>query len=648
LFALQVCTRLAESQRKQTSEFLPVGWTYCFSSQQLEPTGNALEALDGLLIIAPGGDRFVCVEIPLGMPRFEKDFENVAHAPEKLYSYLGLSVTWNNSSALCHKAVPMDNSPPRKRQCLSEENDTPFSEHNGFFREISPVVSQCPSSVVDSESLNPRGLYQRSCGSCVMCLRQECKRCVSCFENEGGSSRSPQVCFRKMCVEIPIATKKVIARGFAVGWSFCFLPSHGATPSDDEQLGGLVIISPMGQHFYNVDEAFIACGATISSVADEMSKREFFEQIGASTFRRLAHHSLLGELYMQEWIRADCTKMVITGKITEAEKDIISKEERFTVSYNAESLKMANCGSPSGLRVSPSAHVDSHVAWDGCLRGHEMITEMKPTRLLARKPSKLERWLTPFAASREMVPTEEAQVVGYRELPVLRLRYKSFLLKFRVRKSTIEGAGFGVFLSVVSELDKGPKEFILESGELLDFGVYAPFREEDVRSDHEFLVKSLIHDCKNEAYAWESNTREKYLDITDNVTGELHMIARTHVHPFVNEIQDPTFEIPVVLPRMDPEGACHYLLGHAPQYSAEPFVFAADGSETEIFVDYGEHYENVVSILLRKQLGLIHAYRLTMYIFSDSDCEKAILAQSSAPTTEDGSFSKRRETTSGR
>jgi hypothetical protein len=159
----------------------------------------------------------------------------------------------------------------------------------------------------------------------------------------------------------------------------------------------------------------------------------------------------------------------------------------------------------------------------------------------------------------------------------------------------IEGARFGVFLSIFKDLDAVPNEFSLEPGELLDFGVYAPFRAEDVRSDHEFLVKSLIHECKNEVYAWESNSREKYLDITDTWTGDLHMIARTHVHPFVNEIQDPTSEIPNVLPRMDPEGALHYLLGHAPKYSDEPFKFVADGSEHEIFVNYEEHYENVVS-----------------------------------------------------
>ena len=76
------------------------------------------------------------------------------------------------------------------------------------------------------------------------------------------------------------------------------------------------------------------------------------------------------------------------------------------------------------------------------------------------------------------------------------------------------------------------------------------------------------------------------------------MLARTHVHPFVNEIQDPVSEIPNVLARRDPEGALHYLIGHTPQDSAEPFVVAADGSEQEIFVDYEETYENVVSTLL--------------------------------------------------
>jgi len=287
--------------------------------------------------------------------------------------------------------------------------------------------------------------------------------------------------------------------------------------------------------------------------------------------------------------------MILSGTITAAEKDFLNEEERFTITYHPESLNVVNSHRSTGLNVSPSAHVDYYVAWDGVLRSHGVcLGEKGVSSLLTRPTVTLERWLTPQTIAREMVNVEGTPSPGYRMLPVLTIRYKGFLLKFRVGSSSINGAGFGVFLSISKAMDEVPNELRLEAGELLDFGVYAPYRAEDIRSDHEFLVKSLLHDGKNEVYAWESNTQENYLDITDNSTGELHMIARTHVHPFVNEIQDPSSEIPCVVARADPEGAVHYLLGHAPKDSNEPFVFPADGSEAEIFVDYEQHYEMVV------------------------------------------------------
>lgn len=42
----------------------------------------------------------------------------------------------------------------------------------------------------------------------------------------------------------------------------------------------------------------------------------------------------------------------------------------------------------------------------------------------------------------------------------------------------------------------------------------------------------------------------------------------------------------------DPEGSVHYLLGHTCQHQGS-FELAADGSEIELFVNYGEEYERV-------------------------------------------------------
>ena len=500
--------------------------------------------------------------------------------------------------------APMEMSLHKRRRVSIIDDVPPVPAQRRVPREV--TVDQ-PSLRISNETLNPRAQYQLSCGSCEMCRRPECHNCVSCYKNKGQSSRFPEVCFRKMCSMIPVDRKKVPAAGFPPGWSFFFQPSRDIPLSNerDRRIPGLVIVSPTGQRLFSIQEAASLArgeggrGTAASILATQKRQREFYDQIGESTFLPFTgRHPLLGEPYTQEWIRADGTKMLVSGKVVVVERDILNNDEQFTISYNAESLALVHSRSPAGLKVKPSSQVDNSTAWDGVLRSHETIVRPNSRLLTTLKPPGLERWLTPLAVSREMVPNTGAPQRGYRELPILRLRFRGFLLKFRVAKSTIEGAGFGVFLSVFKELDQGPNDLRLESGELLDFGVYAPYRAEDIRCDHEFLLKSLIHDCKNEVYAFDGHSREIYLDITDNWTGELHMLARTHVHPFVNEIQDPVSEIPNVLARRDPEGALHYLIGHTPQDSAEPFVVAADGSEQEIFVDYEETYENVVSTLL--------------------------------------------------
>lgn len=81
-------------------------------------------------------------------------------------------------------------------------------------------------------------------------------------------------------------------------------------------------------------------------------------------------------------------------------------------------------------------------------------------------------------------------------------------------------------------------------------------------------------------------------DITDDVTGELHYIARRHIPAYVNETCS-TSDTPTVHARHDCEGALHYLLGHAGKDDA-PFRLRADGeTEIEILGDYGTNYESV-------------------------------------------------------
>jgi hypothetical protein len=305
-------------------------------------------------------------------------------------------------------------------------------------------------------------------------------------------------------------------------------------------------------------------------------------------------HPLVGGLFWKEWIRVDGSLACLTGRVTKVVKDMVNDgEEKFTVVFEDETRNILNESNRGKLNVPDSLDFDSDYSWDGCL--HTGLVGPPSIGLLSKAPFHT-KWITPRSYRRKMVTVEGTRVPWVGEVPCLEITHKGYLLRFTVKESTIENAGFGVFLSVhrIAKCAQIPEEFTLAAGELLDFGVYAPFRNEDYRGDHEHFIKSIIHSYKNESYTFESRESESYLDITDNMTGELHSVARKHVPPFVNEIKDPEHHVPSVHARIDPEGALHYLLGHTSKEHGD-LCLPANGQEDEIFIDYGDFYENVVS-----------------------------------------------------
>ncbi len=328
----------------------------------------------------------------------------------------------------------------------------------------------------------------------------------------------------------------------------------------------------------------------------ERLRQRFYNHIGASLVAPIPKHVLLGKSFFKEWMRVDGTKVFLTGKVTKVEEDMVTYREVFTVVFDQEARDRINRFNHGKLHVPASWNFAHHETWDGCLRSYE-IGGGQAERFHSIIPF-YEQWETPHTYSRHMVPAEGAILPGYIVLPCVEITYKGYLLKFSVKKSIIPNARFGVFLSIqpLVQSEDLQDEFRLPAGKLLEFGVYAPFRSEDFRSDHEHFIKSMIHSYKNEMYCFVGRDNDSYLDITDDRTGELHSLARRHIPPFVNEVQDPMRETPSVHARLDPEGALHYLLGH-PEREHGDFFFLANGSEKEIFVDYGPDYEMVVSRL---------------------------------------------------
>jgi hypothetical protein len=82
--------------------------------------------------------------------------------------------------------------------------------------------------------------------------------------------------------------------------------------------------------------------------------------------------------------------------------------------------------------------------------------------------------------------------------PVLNMFFRGCHLVFTVNASSIPNVGNGVFLTCKTL--RGEPFFELAAGELLDIGVYAPYRSEDRRKEHIWLLKNFVHSRKCEEF----------------------------------------------------------------------------------------------------------------------------------------------------
>ncbi len=179
---------------------------------------------------------------------------------------------------------------------------------------------------------------------------------------------------------------------------------------------------------------------------------------------------------------------------------------------------------------------------------------------------------------------------------------KGHRLRLKVKESRIPNGGLGLFASAapIAALDSCQrsrnKALILEEGELIDLGVYAPLRAKDLQSEHVHIVKNFIHNWKSEN---------------------------------VNETNGT--EVPTVFAREDPEGAVHYYLGHSTSGNGR-LLIPNDGNELELKVDYGRKYE---SVRVRIGYSRLSGKQLQIEKEKASTYEKDMLNELNTITTEE-------------
>jgi hypothetical protein len=135
---------------------------------------------------------------------------------------------------------------------------------------------------------------------------------------------------------------------------------------------------------------------------------------------------------------------------------------------------------------------------------------------------------------------------------------------------------------------------MLEKGDFVDLGVYAPLVQQDIKTNSILLLKSLIHpNC--EGWSFDSllptvggnHGEMQVYDITCDNSGELHERSRQNILVYANETDGVNH--PTIRAFHDPEGAVHYGFGS----DASRVRIPANETWTELMIDYGPNYEKV-------------------------------------------------------
>jgi hypothetical protein len=450
------------------------------------------------------------------------------------------------------------------------------------------------------DRLDPSELYEERCKKCAMCVKPDCGRCATCVLNASRGLRVRQVCLHKMCTEISQEQKQQRADGFPTGWCFIFDNPNEEDDSfvDDKfrrpDLSGLRMISPNGHKYRTIGAVRRKYQGSLDPFEDRIHR--LFAQIGVSLWLKNSEHALLGKSYCREWMNVEGQRRIVYGCITKVE-DSPLHDPKFTITFNDDSRAIVNNlyeGGNSSLSVPATSTITESLAWGGSIlydaknnfRGVPARNDSADS-----EPPFYTSWIVPDLAAEEIDYERNPQ-----GLPKLTLTIGGFQLEFITKPSTIPNAGYGVFVRCTSlnTSDSRSQHLELKPGELVDFGIYAPFRAQDTKKEHIFLLKTFAYKYSCEEYCFDTSVEsdeEEIFDISDDWTGELHADARRHVPAYVNEISDEN-QRACVHALFGCEGALHYLIGHAHEGDG-PFQLAADGREQEIFIDYGPRYEKV-------------------------------------------------------
>lgn len=297
--------------------------------------------------------------------------------------------------------------------------------------------------------------------------------------------------------------------------------------------------------------------------------------------------SLVGKMFCFTWTDLENQRKVVYGKVVGA------NAYDFKVAYTSVSRERENFLSTSCASAIPESQLlQKPLVLGACIRYDQQINGTSDSALLKELGRQLLpwSWITPDSRSEELLENDDED--DSTRLPRLKIVVHGFELQLTVKPSSVPNiTGNGVFLScrsLMTDDEDSAEPFVLPAGALIDLGVYAPLRRQDRKLIAVCIAKNFMHSQKLEKWAFNAGDSLHQLDITDDVTGDAHALAMSHIYAYVNETKAE--DDVCIRAEQDPEGSFHYLLGHA-EKSQGDFVVQSGGSEQEVFLNYGTDYE---------------------------------------------------------
>jgi hypothetical protein len=304
-----------------------------------------------------------------------------------------------------------------------------------------------------------------------------------------------------MCCIFSPKSKAQPAPGFPLGYTFFFEdPKKKARFRGSffpETVSGLKFITPGGQ------TRFLDSVRRNKEITKEVLD-SFLSFVGV-VCNDSQNHSFLDKNYRHQWTDVVGRNKVVFGKVVACSTDWSDgcKNEIFTVEFSDDSCRFAEEASSNTTKIKRTQEIFMRPTLGGIVSYDNYVRERSCSRDFTNSDyinGPMMCWVTPEMRSH----TVDAQT----GLPRLNLLFRGWKFEFSVKPSTIENAGFGCFLRCTHLFGEdnhvGSSGFALLPGELLDLGVYAPFRDEDKKTECIFKLKNYIHSLSPEEWVFGS------------------------------------------------------------------------------------------------------------------------------------------------